>query len=67
MTDPLAARIARETVHDIKMAERMVRDARRHDLADDQIAALHEIGALTIYLAAFASIEHLVQTIIRED
>ena len=67
MTDPLAARIARETVHDIKMAERMVRDARRHDLTDDQIAVLHERGALTLYLAAFASIERLVQTITRED
>ena len=67
MTDPLAARIARETVHDIQTAERMVRDARRHNLTDDQIAALHERGALTVYLAAFASIKRLVQTITRED
>ena len=65
MTDPLAARIARETVHDIKTAERMVRDARSRDLTDDQIAVLHERGALTACLAAFASIGHLVQTITR--
>ena len=67
MADPLAARIARETVHDIKMAERMVRDARRHGLTNDQITVLHERGALTIYLAAFASIDRLTRIITRED
>ena len=65
MADPLAARIARETVHDLASAERIVADARQRNLTDDQIAVLHERGALTVYLAAFASIEHLVQTITR--
>lgn len=37
MADPLAARIARETVHDLASAERIVADARRRNLTDDQI------------------------------
>lgn len=64
MTDPLAARIARETVHDIKMAESIVSEARRHDLTDDEITTMHERGTLTACLAAFA-IERLIQIITR--
>ena len=65
MTDPLAARIARETVHDLTSAERIVADARQRNLTDDQITTMHERGTLTACLAAFASIGHLVQTITR--
>ena len=50
MTDPLAARIARETVHDLASAERIVADARQRNLTDDQITTMHERGTLTACL-----------------
>ena len=67
MTDPLAARIARETVHDLASAERIVADARQRNLTDDQITTMHERGTLTACLAAFASIDRLTRIITRED
>ena len=65
--DPLAARIARETVHDLASAERIVADARQRNLTDDQITTMHERGTLTACLAAFASIDRLARIVTRED